>query len=305
MLELFHKPELESELKEKLLEELNSENDKSNTPDLDKTFYRLWNKIEENKVKSERNAKTLTISLMIAAVLVVGLVAGFYIQFICSSNESVCISAHSPRGSVSEIMLPDSSIVFLNSNSTLKYSKEESNGVRDVILEGEALFHVKKDEKNEFIVHTPHYNINVTGTQFNVKSYEVDDFVTITLVEGEVNINPALNMTFSEDITLKPGEQAVYNKRSKNIDINKVDTKWYTSWKDNKLIFVNMSLKELVIVLERRFNVDIEVKKDFILNYHYDGVIKDESIIEILEIIKKTVPINYKIVGQKIEITTK
>ena len=66
-----------------------------------------------------------------------------------------------------------------------------------------------------------------------------------------------------------------------------------------------MKLKELFIIFERKYGVDIEVKNKAILNYHYDGTIKNETILEILEIIKKTLPINYKIVDQKVEITAK
>ena len=64
-----------------------------------------------------------------------------------------------------------------------------------------------------------------------------------------------------------------------------------------------MNLKELVVLLERKYNVEIEVKKKEILDLHFDGTIKNETIIEIMDILKKTLPINYKIVGQKIEIT--
>jgi hypothetical protein len=64
-----------------------------------------------------------------------------------------------------------------------------------------------------------------------------------------------------------------------------------------------MSLEELVILLERKYGVDIEVTDNSILNYHYDGTITNESILEVLEIIKVTLPIQYKIEGQTIQIT--
>ena len=67
-------------------------------------------------------------------------------------------------------------------------------------------------------------------------------------------------------------------------------------------MFVNMSLKDLRILLERKYGVDIEISDKSILNYHYDGTIKNESILEVLEILRETLPIQYKIVGQKIVI---
>ena len=91
----------------------------------------------------------------------------------------------------------------------------------------------------------------------------------------------------------------------RNVQINAVNPKWNTSWKENKLIFVNMSLKDLKILLERKYGVEIEISEKSILNYHYDGTIKNESILEVLEILRQTLPIKYQIIGQKIIITKK
>ena len=90
------------------------------------------------------------------------------------------------------------------------------------------------------------------------------------------------------------------NKELNKIFVKKVDTKQFTSWKDNKLIFLNMDFKELIILLERKYDVDIEVDNPDILKLHYSGTIKNESILEILEIIKHTLPIQYKIESQQI-----
>ena len=62
-------------------------------------------------------------------------------------------------------------------------------------------------------------------------------------------------------------------------------------------------MKELIVLLERKYGVDIEVKNKSILNLHFDGTIKNETILEILDVIKITLPIDYRIAGQKIEIT--
>jgi ferric-dicitrate binding protein FerR (iron transport regulator) len=129
--------------------------------------------------------------------------------------------------------------------------------------------------------------------------------IATTLEEGVVSIHATGGFKLAEDVVLKPGEQATLNKNSKEFTIKKVNTKWYTSWKDNKLIFINTSLKELVVLLERRYGVEIEVVNSNILDLHFDGTIKNESIIEILNIMKTTLPIDYKITGQQIEIIGK
>ena len=305
MLALFHIPEKEFEVKEKLLEDLSAETaTTSSLPDFKALFNKLWKEIEQNQKKNKTNVRYLGHIVKIAAAIIIGLFIGIYVTSIKETpSEPVYYAAHSPKGSVSEMLLPDGSVIFLNAGSSIKYSVEGKNGTREVFLEGEAWFDVEKNEKKPFVVHTPYYNVNVTGTQFNIKAYSADNEIATTLEEGQIIIQPTENFKLARDIIVKPGEQVVLGKDSGELTIKKVNTKWFTSWKDNKLIFVNMSLEDLVILLERKYGVDIEVKNKEILNLHFDGTIKNESIIEFLEIVKKALPINYKIIGQNIEIT--
>lgn len=303
MLAFFHQAEYEYELKGRLLEELNeTEVQDSVSPDFNQIFKTVWAKIENNNSRSQSKIKYLNTFIRVAAAVVIGLFIGLYVNSNKSNQEPVYYAAHSPRGSVSEMVLPDGSIIFLNSDSRIRYSIDGEKGVREVFLEGEAWFDVEKNLKKPFVVHTPFYDVNVTGTQFNVKAYSSDEYVTTTLEEGQVIIPSSTDFRLAEDLVLKPGEQVVLNKESRELTVAKVNTKWFTSWKDNKLIFVNMDMKELIVLLERKYGVDIEVKNKSILNLHFDGTIKNETIIEILNVIKRTLPVDYKIAGQKIEI---
>lgn len=305
MLVFFHIPEKEYEVKEKLLEDLFTENIPiTPLPNFKILFNDLWEKIEvKQKNKKFKNYKFPQLA-RIAAVLVLGMFVGIYMSSINEvPSEPEYYAAHSPKGSVSEMILPDGSVIFLNAESNIKYSIEGKNGNREIFLEGEAWFDVKKNEEKPFVVHTPYYDVNVTGTQFNVKAYNTEDEIVTTLEEGQIIIQATKNFKLGQDIIVKPGEQVVLDKYSRELTIKKVNTKWFTSWKDNKLIFVNMSLKDLIVLLERKYGVDIEIKNEEILNLHFDGTIKDETVIEFLEILRKALPINYKVVGQKIEIT--
>jgi len=307
MLALFHKPEIEFELKEQLLGHLSAEAETtSDLPDFKMLFNRLWKKIEQNQKQSKVKVHYLNNLIKIAAAIVIGLFVGVYVTSLKrSSSEPVYYAAHSPKGSVSEMILPDGSVIFLNADSRIKYSVEGENGNREVFLEGEAYFDVEKGKNTPFIVHTPYYNVTVTGTRFNIKAYLEDNELATTLEEGQIIIQSAENFKLAEDVIVKPGEQVVLDKESRKLTIKEVNPQWFTSWKDNKLIFVNLNLKDLVILLERKYGVEIEVKNKDILDLHFDGTIKNESIIEFLEIVQKTLPINYKIIGQKIEITDK
>ena len=159
-------------------------------------------------------------------------------------------------------------------------------------------------EDKPFIVHTGIYDVNVKGTEFNIKAYAEDEDVVTTLEKGSITVTSG-KTELKDQSVLKPGQQLVYNKGTESIAVGAVNPRLFTSWKENKLIFINMSLRELVVLLERKYGVDIRVKDPVILNYHYDGTIKNESIIKVLNLIKLTLPVNYEIKDQTIEITRK
>ena len=177
-------------------------------------------------------------------------------------------------------------------------------GDRELYLSGEAWFQVKRAADKPFIVHTDYYDVIVKGTEFNVRAYDEDPDIVTTLEKGTVEITSGA-VKMDKISRLEPGEQLIYNKSDKSVEIKEITTKFYTSWRENKLIFINMSLRELVILLERKYGVDIKVTDQRIMKYHYDGTIKNESIIKVLNLIKLTLPVNYEIKDQTIEITRK
>ena len=248
----------------------------------------------------------------VAAVLVIGLLIANLVFQEYKIKESLYFTTVAPRGSISQTILPDGTMIYLNAGSELRYELTENAKQRHVFLKGEAWFDVESDKNKPFVVHTPHYNVQVLGTQFNIKSYEDDDNIVTTLEEGAILISSSEHSSNSrqiklkEDIVLKPGEQLVYNKADRTLLLkNKVDTRLFTSWKDHKLIFLDMSFGELVRLLERRYGVDIIVVDDSILEDHFTGTIKNETILEILNIIQHTHSIQYKLEGQQIIIQEK
>ena len=308
MLALFQRPEIEFEVKEILTEEISSDAFavSSEPSEFTSLFSNIWVKIEKKQRRRKNNLRSLNNIFKLAVAITVGFFIGALVSFFGKTNpEPVYYVAHSPKGSVSEIILPDGSAIFLNADSRVKYSINGENDIREVFLEGEAWFDVEKNKDKPFLVHTPFYDVKVTGTQFNIKAYETDNSLTTTLEKGQIILQSTANYKLAENIVINPGEQVTLDKDSKELTITNVNTKWVSSWKDNKLVFVNMYLKELVVLLERKYGVDIEIKNKEILDLHFDGTIKNESIIEFLNIIQTTLPINYKIIGQKVVITNK
>lgn len=306
MYSFFHQPEKEFELKEVLFEELEElQLNEADVPDLRNLYSKIWSRIEQGNQTRSSLKITWRGVLKVAAVLIIGIITGVLVTYTSKESDNQYYIAAAPKGSVAEVLLPDSTVIYLNAGSRIRYSMDGSDNQREVFLSGEAWFDVTKNPEKPFVVHTAFYDVHVKGTVFNVKAYESDQTIATTLEEGVVTIHANSGFKLAGDVVLKPGEQATLNKNSKEFTIRNVNTKWYTSWKDNKLIFINTSLKELVVLLERRYGVEIEVVNSEILDLHFDGTIKNESIIEVLDIMKTTLPIDYKITGQQIEIIGK
>lgn len=306
MLSLFHQPDKEYEMKDMLLSDLNQTEASSLDKDFsDELFEKWW-----NRRKPEKKA-TLLISLLsnriaqLAALLLVGLLLGVYIDSIHQSSSPLFYTSFARKGSISEMLLPDGTHIFLNSGSEIKYSVDGKDGMREIFLNGEAWFQVAKMKHKPFLVHTSAYDVKVLGTTFNIKAYDDSKEVVTTLEEGMIQVLSSDKDKPVEDIVLTPGQQLSYHVDSRETEIHNVNIKWFTSWKDNKLVFINMSLKDLMVLFERKYGVDIEIIDQSILKYHYDGTIKNETILEALELLKHTLPIKYEIVGQKIIIKKK
>ena len=147
--------------------------------------------------------------------------------------------------------------------------------------------------------------MQVLGTEFNVKAYDSDLRIETTLEEGSVQILSTEKFRMAGQITLKPGEQMVYNKGNNNFQVKSVDAHLFSSWKENKLEFIKMSLRELLVLLERKYGVNIEVVNPEILDYHYSGTIKNESILDVMNILEHTLALKYNIEDQKIRLYKK
>ena len=166
----WHNPELRPTLFEYWIKEEKSGTGEIPAEDLsiilDKVHHRI-NLEQDQKPKSRMMKLIYTVS-KIAAILIVGLLLGLSVQYF-KKTEPVYFTSIAPKGSVSQMVLPDNTIVYLNAGSQLKYTVESLKGKREVFLDGEAWFDVTKNEKKPFVVHTPFYDVHVLGTQFNVK----------------------------------------------------------------------------------------------------------------------------------------
>jgi ferric-dicitrate binding protein FerR (iron transport regulator) len=230
---------------------------------------------------------------------------------------------NAPKGGKSELLLSDGTKVWLNAGSRLRYHADYGINGRIVYLDGEGYFRVVKNPKKPFIVQTSGLKIKAFGTSFNVKAYPEEKFITTTLVEGIVKIEGrGVNLSLApkevvivdknaskystpkndEKVSIakkvnthtKPEEQEIAINDNVKVASN-VNTNIYTSWKDNLWIIESEPLKNIAVILERKFNVIVDIKSSELNQYTFTGTFNNETLEQILDIIKLTAPLNYQI----------
>lgn len=199
------------------------------------------------------------------------------------------VQTFTSENSKKEIILPDGSHVWLNAQSSLSYSKS-FNRSRNVKLTGEALFDVVKSEGKNFTVETSNIKIEVLGTVFLVNERAGSDITETVLESGLVNIT--INNT-DKDLNLNPGELFIYNSTDDSSSIELVNASSYTGWTADKLSFTNIPMSELIIQLEKWYNIDIVCNNKNILNIPVSITVDEEPLEETLFLLSQIVSLNW------------
>jgi transmembrane sensor len=222
-----------------------------------------------------------------------------------------------PMGEKAQLILSDGTHIWLNSSSRLCYPVNFGDHNRTVFLEGEAFFDVTKKAKQTFTVNTKTVKVNVLGTAFNVKSYPGDKKVETTVVRGLVcvenitgkKMKPVfLKPNEKYELTMETASEKELNKNDKQADVQnheqeftpvilrKINVAPVTSWKDQLLVFSDETLEDVTVKMERWYNVKIHIMNNDLKHERYRGqFIHNENILQVLEAIKFTTPIQYTI----------
>ncbi|WET00928.1 FecR family protein [Flavobacterium sp. YJ01] len=220
-----------------------------------------------------------------------------------SANKLVYNEIQIPYGKTFKVMLSDGTSVNLNAGSSLKYPVQFIKGHnREVVLEGEAFFDVAKDKIHPFIVKTRGVNVQVLGTKFNVSSYKEDLDINTVLVEGSVSLSGLENA--DKKAMLTPGEKGSWNSKNTEIKIDKVDTRFYTEWINGEIVFRKTAFRDIIIKLERTYDVTIENNRTDILDKKFNASFNKniESIEKVLETMSKIQSFTYTKQGKLIKI---
>lgn len=270
------------------------------------------------------------IAALVAIFFTIGVVASYFVtsQYQNLAIEEGPYEISVPQGAKTKIVLPDSSIVWLNAGSKIIHASDFNQTERSVELQGEAYFEVNTNPDKPFIVKTAHLDVVATGTSFNVKAYPGEKTISATLVEGNVVIeipytNDRLltyelepNQNFTYDIVERrvanmdelnnkvPKEEMPAEIAMKEIgEVNKpkillqnnIKPELFTSWKDDVWIIEGETLESMATMLSRRFNTEINIQTEELKTYRFTGKIKNETLEQVLDILQMTTPLKYSL----------
>ncbi|WP_353720002.1 FecR domain-containing protein [Dyadobacter sp. 676] len=196
-----------------------------------------------------------------AAVWLLVLLSAGAVLYILNRREKAggavaMLHAEAAAGEKKEVVLPDSSHIWLNAGSSVDYPRVFQDKERNVNLTGEAFFEVARDTARPFVICTGALRTRVIGTSFNIKAYPEDSSIAVSVVTGRVNVS---SVESGASVELSPDEQAVYGKFDRRLLARAYpDAGGLSVWKDGRLQFRNSPLHEVIRTLERRFDVAVK-----------------------------------------------
>ncbi|MFT3902757.1 MAG: DUF4974 domain-containing protein [Niabella sp.] len=286
------------------------------------------NRLENNgNVSAKRNdgfriRSILLRSLTIAASL--ALILAGYIYFQQKSDAGTLSKANivsTQKGSKTNLVLPDGSQVWLNADSKISYGRDFGKDSRELHLEGEAYFDVKKDAAHPFVIHTRALDVKVLGTAFNVRAYKDEPQTETTLIRGKVEIflknygDKKVVLSPMEKITVSsvplPQKENVSKGSNEDVEeftlskIKKVvedSSIAETGWVKNRLVFNKTPLEEIAKEVGRWYDVDIIILNEKLKSKEYSGTFDDKSLQDVLESLKLAGGLNYSINNKTVTI---
>lgn len=233
-----------------------------------------------------------------AAIFITGLLlvsGGIYLGLDQRARRYATMEISSIQAGRSEFVLPDGSRVVLNNRSTLSYPKTFHRRNRSVSMTGEAYFDVVHEPDRPFFVNASDIAIEVLGTCFNVTAYPGDEIIETILVSGKVRIsrkNPGTQKT--QSVILSPDHKARFIKKEERFILDKVDAPAAVAWKTTSLSFDNEPFESVVKKLETWYEVKIKLGENVKQEHRLTMTIDRESFEEVLAIIEKTLPLDYR-----------
>ena len=267
------------------------------------SFPNIWHEGALPEYDLRRRIRRMyRVGAVAAALLIPLAVAGLWRTSTATpaTVQTALASYHVDKGVKGQVVLPDSTVIVLNSASTVNVLSDFAGAERRVYLDGEGWFEVKSDPEHPFWVETPSgISVKVTGTQFNLSNYKEEEF-RVLLTRGSIELESATpglpsKVTPSELVSVAHGKvsAAVADEKQK---------KNATAWKEGVLVFDDTPLKDAILMLERWYGVHFNVMGVDLLKERLTGEFETETIRDVMDVLSLTHRFFYNIDGKEITI---
>ena len=273
------------------------------------TYYKILDNLLQENAKQKENdisRRSRTWLFAAASVIICSSIAliGYFTLTQQKDNNHIAKAVEynyesAPAGVKKTVMLPDSSIVTLNSVSELKYPSHFSDTLREVYLIGQAFFEVTKNANAPFIVHTKNFSTCVLGTSFDIRSYEGEKNNHVAVVTGKVRV-----MTQKGDSQLLlPNDMTSYNENQKVLKKSTFDPAFLLAWRKGIIVFDHATFEEVTTYLSRWYGVDFSIEKGFNVKGLYTGEFNKEALITVLKGISYSSHFSFRVEGKTVYIS--
>ncbi len=266
------------------------------------TFEEIKRKIKISSGKNRMSRLSIVLSKVAAVLFIPLLFAALYFYFNQSYSHGMLTFA-TQKGEQTNVILPDGSEVWLNVDTKLSYPVDFGIKNRNLLLEGEAYFEVKKNKDLPFTVASGNIVTEAVGTHFVVSAYPESPQIRTSLTEGRVKVKLTDREYYK---ILKPGQQFIIDKKNSQITVKLFDNDYELGWKNDELIFRLTPFDDVITKLEKWYDIDIEYKEALFrsetLTVKFE---KYETLENVFKVISKAIGFNYSIEKTQIKIMKK
>lgn len=271
----------------------------------------LWNALstKQNEIFSSRQVENkgqpalVKKAVLLTTVVLLSCLSGSLVAHLLKGEEIYEYKTGFEQ--VATVLLPDSSKVILNANSSIKmWTSGWLKKKRELTLTGEANFNIKKltssGRYHKLLVHTNSGTIEVTGTVFNV--FSRGDKTKVYLKEGAIKLNDLPDLPV---ILMHPGDYIQYDVLDKTVSKNKVAPEWVDSWTSNKVVFDKTLFIDVLSHLKDVHGLGVVLKNKSLLDKSFTGVLPADDLDLLLKALEEAFDINMSIKDKKLFITLK
>ncbi|AYB33459.1 FecR family protein [Chryseolinea soli] len=220
----------------------------------------------------------------IAAVVIVALGLGWY--FLAEKNARSIHTVRTKAGEQTRIVLPDSTVVWINEMTELQYANNFQQRQRNVWLKGEAYFEVHSDTSRPFIVHTGKVSTTVVGTAFNLRSYDNEKIIALDVTHGRAHFGA------TQKVDVQQGQGARFDLRRYQVETMASNPN-ANAWKTRQLVFEDTAMQDVLRDLEHYFHAPFEAEDPVLLHCHFKATFQNATAEEVLDVIDYSLHIRH------------